>query len=162
LSAYLFQRRAALYGRLDACLRHKTRFFGAAAVTNRVLGHMVSRTGHFVTDKFPIGAMMEKGLTIKGGQTHVHKFMPALLQLIMDGKLNTTFLISHRLSLEEAPQGYKMFKEKQNEVTKVVLKPGAMGWTPPPSNGIDVPKWKCWSPLNENGSVRHEYYNRWY
>jgi hypothetical protein len=38
----------------------------------------------------------------------------------------------------------------------------AMGWTPPPSNGIDVPKWKCWLPLNENGRVRHEYYNRWY
>ena len=38
----------------------------------------------------------------------------------------------------------------------------AMGWTPPPSNGIDVPKWKCHRPLNEDGSVRHEYYNCWY
>jgi threonine dehydrogenase-like Zn-dependent dehydrogenase len=43
--------------------------------------------------------------------------------MILDGKLNTTFLISHRMSLEEAPSGYKMFKERQNEVTKVVLKP---------------------------------------
>src|SRR6201747_2605005 len=71
-----------------------------------------------VTDKFPIGALMEKGLSVKSGQTHVQKYMPKLLQMIMDGKLDTTFLISHRLSLEEAPKGYKMFKEQQNEVTK--------------------------------------------
>jgi len=76
-----------------------------------------------VTDKFPIGALMEKGLSVKSGQTHVQKYMPQLLQMILEGKLDTTFLISHRLSLEEAPTGYKMFKEQQNEVTKVVLKP---------------------------------------
>ncbi len=76
-----------------------------------------------VTDKFPIGALMEKGLSVKSGQTHVQKYMPHLLQLILDGKLDTTFLISHRLGLEEAPDGYKMFKERPNEVTKVVLKP---------------------------------------
>ena len=76
-----------------------------------------------VTDKFPIGALMEKGLSVKSGQTHVQKYMPQLLQMILDGKLDTTFLISHRMSLEEAPTGYKMFKERQNEVTKVVLKP---------------------------------------
>jgi threonine dehydrogenase-like Zn-dependent dehydrogenase len=78
-----------------------------------------------VTDKFPIGALMEKGLSVKSGQTHVQKYMPELLKKIMEGELDTTFLISHRLSLEEAPKGYKMFKEQQNEVTKVVLKPGA-------------------------------------
>jgi threonine dehydrogenase-like Zn-dependent dehydrogenase len=76
-----------------------------------------------VTDKFPIGALMEKGLSVKSGQTHVQKYMPRLLKMIMDDKLDTTFLISHRMSLEEAPTGYKMFKERQNEVTKVVLKP---------------------------------------
>jgi threonine dehydrogenase-like Zn-dependent dehydrogenase len=76
-----------------------------------------------VTDKFPIGALMEKGLSVKSGQTHVQKYMPQLLKLILEGKLDTTFLISHRMSLEEAPTGYKMFKERQNEVTKVVLKP---------------------------------------
>jgi threonine dehydrogenase-like Zn-dependent dehydrogenase len=76
-----------------------------------------------VTDKFPIGALMEKGLSVKSGQTHVQKYMPQLLKLILEGKLDTTFLISHRMSLEEAPTGYKMFKEQQNEVTKVVLKP---------------------------------------
>lgn len=80
-----------------------------------------------VADKFPIGALMEKGLTIKTGQTHVQKYMPQLLDMILDSQLDTTFLISHRLSLEEAPQGYKMFKEQQNEVTKVVLKPQGTG-----------------------------------
>ena len=66
---------------------------------------------------------MEKGLTIKTGQTHVQKYMPQLLELILEGKLDTTFLISHRLPLEDAAEGYKNFKEKQNEYTKVVLKP---------------------------------------
>jgi threonine dehydrogenase-like Zn-dependent dehydrogenase len=79
-----------------------------------------------VTDKFPIGALMEKGLSIKSGQTHVQKYMPQLLKLIMEGKLDTTFLISHRMALEDAPMGYKMFKEQKNEVTKVVLKPDGM------------------------------------
>jgi threonine dehydrogenase-like Zn-dependent dehydrogenase len=77
-----------------------------------------------IADKFPIGALMEKGLTIKSGQTHVQKYMPQLLELILDGKLDTTFLISHRLPLEDAAEGYRNFKEKQNEYTKVVLKPG--------------------------------------
>jgi threonine dehydrogenase-like Zn-dependent dehydrogenase len=76
-----------------------------------------------VADKFPIGALMEKGLTIKTGQTHVQKYMPKLLEMILEGRIDTTFLISHRLPLEEAPRGYKIFKEQQNEVTKVVLKP---------------------------------------
>ena len=76
-----------------------------------------------VTDKFPIGALMEKGLSVKSGQTHVQKYMPKLLKMIMEGNLNTTFLISHHMSLEDAPTGYKMFKEQQNEVTKVVLRP---------------------------------------
>jgi len=79
-----------------------------------------------VADKFPIGALMEKGLTIKSGQTHVQKYTQKLLDMILEGKLDTTFLISHRLDLEQAPQGYKMFKEQQNDVTKVVLKPGSV------------------------------------
>ena len=79
--------------------------------------------GGFI-DKFPLGALMEKGLTLKTGQTHVQHYMPALLNAIMEGKIDTTFLISHRMDLEDAPKGYDMFKNNQNEVTKVVLKPG--------------------------------------
>jgi threonine dehydrogenase-like Zn-dependent dehydrogenase len=74
-------------------------------------------------DKIPIGALMEKGLQIRTGQTHVQKYLRPLLDLIGEGVIDTTFLISHRLPLEQAPEGYKMFKENQNEVTKVVLKP---------------------------------------
>ncbi|WP_133366158.1 zinc-dependent alcohol dehydrogenase [Qipengyuania sediminis] len=77
-----------------------------------------------LTDKFPTGALMEKGLQIKAGQTHVQKYTAKLLAMIEEGKLDTTFLISHRLPLEEAARGYKCFKEEQNEWTKVVLKPG--------------------------------------
>jgi threonine dehydrogenase-like Zn-dependent dehydrogenase len=78
--------------------------------------------GGFV-DKFPLGAFMEKGLTLKTGQTHVQHYMPGLLQAILDGKIDTTFLISHRMALEDAPKGYKMFHDQQNDVTKIVLKP---------------------------------------
>ncbi len=77
--------------------------------------------GGFI-DNFPIGAYMEKGLTMKTGQTNVHKYLPKLLEMIGEGKVDTTFLISHRMPLEDAPEGYKMFKNQQNEVTKVVLK----------------------------------------
>jgi threonine dehydrogenase-like Zn-dependent dehydrogenase len=79
-----------------------------------------------VADKIPIGALMQKGLTIKTGQTHVQRYSRTLLEMIGNGELDTTWLISHRLPLEEAPEGYRMFKEEQNECTKVVLKPD---WT---------------------------------
>jgi len=79
--------------------------------------------GGFV-DKFPLGALMQKGLTLKTGQTHVQHYLPGLLAAIMEGKIDTTFLISHRMPLEQAPEGYKMFHDQQNEVTKIVLKPG--------------------------------------
>jgi threonine dehydrogenase-like Zn-dependent dehydrogenase len=73
-------------------------------------------------DKFPLGALMEKGLTLKTGQTHVQHYMPALLNAIVEDKIDTTFLISHRMPLEDAPKGYKMFHDDQDEVTKIVLK----------------------------------------
>lgn len=75
-------------------------------------------------DKFPLGALMQKGLQIRTGQTHVQKYTSELLQRIMEGQIDTTFLISHRLSLEEAAEGYRNFHENQNEWTKVVLTPG--------------------------------------
>jgi threonine dehydrogenase-like Zn-dependent dehydrogenase len=79
--------------------------------------------GGFV-DKFPMGAFMEKGLTMKTGQTHVQHYAPALLNAIIEEKIDTTFLISHRLPLENAPDGYKLFHDHQNTTTKIVLKPG--------------------------------------
>tara|TARA_B100000029_G_scaffold145715_7_gene140978 strand:+ start:3708 stop:4904 length:1197 start_codon:yes stop_codon:yes gene_type:complete len=77
-----------------------------------------------MTDKFPLGALMEKGLKVNSGQTHVQKYTKPLLDKIEDGTIDTTFLISHRLPLEEAARGYKNFREQQDSWTKVVLKPG--------------------------------------
>jgi threonine dehydrogenase-like Zn-dependent dehydrogenase len=77
-----------------------------------------------MTDKFPLGAVMEKGLQIRTGQTHVQKYTKDLLAKIEDGTLDTTFLISHRLPLEQAADGYKNFKQHQDTWTKVILKPG--------------------------------------
>jgi threonine dehydrogenase-like Zn-dependent dehydrogenase len=74
-------------------------------------------------DKIPIGAFMEKGLTIKTGQTHTHKYMERLLEHIVEGRIDPTFLISHVLPLEKGPEAYHNFKTKQSEWTKVVLKP---------------------------------------
>ena len=77
-----------------------------------------------IVDKFPLGAFMEKGLTLKTGQTSVQHYLPGLLNAITEGKLDTTFLISHRMALEDAADGYRMFNDNQNELTKIVLKPG--------------------------------------
>ncbi|GGC25867.1 glutathione-dependent formaldehyde dehydrogenase [Novosphingobium marinum] len=77
-----------------------------------------------MTDKFPLGALMEKGLQVRSGQTHVQKYTKPLLEKIEDGTLDTTFLISHHLPLEDAADGYTNFHDHQNEWTKVVLKPG--------------------------------------
>ena len=74
-------------------------------------------------DSFPTGAVMQKGLTLRTGQTHVQKYLPHLLELIMDGKIETTDIISHRLPLEEAPTGYKNFHDNPNEWRKVILSP---------------------------------------
>ena len=76
-----------------------------------------------IGDKLPIGAFMQKGLTMKTGQTHVQKYLPHLLELILEGRIDTTDLISHRLPLEQAAEGYKNFHDNPDEWTKVVLKP---------------------------------------
>jgi threonine dehydrogenase-like Zn-dependent dehydrogenase len=75
-------------------------------------------------DKFPIGALMEKGLTVKTGQTHVQKYLRPLLEMIGEGKIDTTFMISHHASLEDGPEMYKHWHDDQNAYTKIVLKPG--------------------------------------
>ncbi|MFC7537089.1 zinc-dependent alcohol dehydrogenase [Sphingomonas sp. GCM10030256] len=74
-------------------------------------------------DKFPLGQLMEKGLTLKSGQTHVQRYTKTLLEMIQQGKLNTTFMISHRASLEEAPDMYRHWHDEQDAYTKIVLKP---------------------------------------
>jgi threonine dehydrogenase-like Zn-dependent dehydrogenase len=78
--------------------------------------------GGFV-DKFPMGAVVNKALTIKSGQTHMHKYMRPLLERIQNGEIDPSFIITHRLPLEEAPHGYEIFKHKEDNCIKVVLKP---------------------------------------
>ncbi|WP_375261135.1 zinc-dependent alcohol dehydrogenase [Palleronia sp.] len=77
-----------------------------------------------MADKFPLGALMEKGVQVRTGQTHVQKYLDELLRRIGEGEVDTQFLISHRLPLEQAVEGYKNFRYNQNDWTKVILKPG--------------------------------------
>lgn len=74
-------------------------------------------------DKVPIGAAFGKGLQLRMGQTHVHRYMPKLLEYIREGEIDPSFLITHRRPLVEAPEMYRIFKEKEDECIKVVLKP---------------------------------------
>ena len=74
-------------------------------------------------DKFPLGAAFAKGLTLKMGQTHVHRYLPRLLERIERGEIDPSFVITHRVALDDAPEMYEMFRDKQDECIKVVMKP---------------------------------------
>jgi threonine dehydrogenase-like Zn-dependent dehydrogenase len=88
-------------------------------------GGTVSVPGVYVgfLDKIPFGAVVNKGLTIKSGQTHVQRYTHQLLEYIEEGKIDPSFIITHRISLDEAPEAYKTFRDKQDGCIKVVLKP---------------------------------------
>jgi threonine dehydrogenase-like Zn-dependent dehydrogenase len=74
-------------------------------------------------DKIPMGSIMNRSITIRTGQTHMHRYMRPLLERIQKGEIDSTFVITHRLPLEEAPAAYRTFRDKQDECIKVVLKP---------------------------------------
>src|SRR5829696_1614985 len=74
-------------------------------------------------DKFPAGALLNKGLSIKSGQCHVHRYLKPLLEHIKAGHIDPTFVVTHRLGLDDAPNGYETFKHKEDDCMKVVLKP---------------------------------------
>jgi threonine dehydrogenase-like Zn-dependent dehydrogenase len=74
-------------------------------------------------DKAPFGAIVNRSLTIKSGQTHVQRYMRPLLERIEKGELDPTFIVTHRMPLADAPRGYDLFLNKQDECVKVVLKP---------------------------------------
>lgn len=76
-----------------------------------------------IIDKMPMGAAFGKGLTFKMGQTHVQRFMNKLMGHIEDGDIDPSFIISHRVPLIEAPAAYEMFKHKENNCIKVVMRP---------------------------------------
>jgi len=76
-------------------------------------------------DKVPFGAAFQKGLTMKMGQTHVMRYMKPLLDRIERGEIDPSFVITHRVPLEHAPQAYRVFRDKQDHCIKVVLNPHA-------------------------------------
>ncbi len=88
-------------------------------------GGTVSMPGVYggIVDKLNFGAAFNKGLTLKMGQTHVHRYLPRLLQHIQEGDVDPSFLITHRLSLDDAPGAYETFKKKEDGCIKVVLQP---------------------------------------
>ncbi|HEY0708971.1 MAG TPA: glutathione-dependent formaldehyde dehydrogenase, partial [Polyangia bacterium] len=73
-------------------------------------------------DKFPMGAIVNRSLTIRSGQCHVHRYLRPLLERIERGEIDPSFVITHRLPLEEAAKGYEMFLDKADNCEKVVLK----------------------------------------
>ncbi len=77
--------------------------------------------GGFV-DKYPLGAFFNKGLTMRGGQTHVHKYMAPLLQLIVDGKVKPSIVVTHRITLDQAPDYYRIFRDKKDDCLKTIIK----------------------------------------
>jgi threonine dehydrogenase-like Zn-dependent dehydrogenase len=77
------------------------------------------------SDKIPLGALMNKALTIKTGQTHVHRFVPELLDFVRQGRIDPSFVVTHRIPLTQAAHGYEIFREKKDGCIKVVLDPAA-------------------------------------
>jgi threonine dehydrogenase-like Zn-dependent dehydrogenase len=87
-------------------------------------GGIVSVLGVYggMIDKFPMGVVMNRGLTIRSAQTPVHRYMRPLLDLIENGKIDPSFVITHRMPLADAAKGYKIFLEKEDNCEKVVHK----------------------------------------
>jgi threonine dehydrogenase-like Zn-dependent dehydrogenase len=76
-------------------------------------------------DKFPIGDIMNKGLTVRSAQQHGQKYVPRLLEHAVRGELDPSYLMTHRFSLEDAPRGYEMFKKKEDGCVRVVFTPNS-------------------------------------
>jgi threonine dehydrogenase-like Zn-dependent dehydrogenase len=74
-------------------------------------------------DKFPLGSVMNRSLTVRTGQCHVHRYMKPLLKHIQNGDIDPSFIITHKMKLEDAPVGYDIFNHKEDECLKVILRP---------------------------------------
>ena len=93
------------------------------AILTCASGGTVSVVGVYAgfIDKFPMGSLMNRGLTLRSGQCHVHRYMRPLMDHIQAGRIDPTFVITHRLPLDQAPEGYDTFMHKQEDCMKVVL-----------------------------------------
>jgi threonine dehydrogenase-like Zn-dependent dehydrogenase len=89
-------------------------------------GGTISMPGVYfgVGDKIPIGPFMNKGLTLKAGQTHMPRYLEPLLQKVEGGEIDPSFVVTHTVGLEEGPEMYRKFRDKEDGCVKVVLKPG--------------------------------------
>jgi threonine dehydrogenase-like Zn-dependent dehydrogenase len=76
-----------------------------------------------LVDKFPLGTIMNRSLTIKAGQCHVHRYMRPLLERVINGEIDPTMVITHRMRLADAAKGYDIFLKKEDNCEKVVLTP---------------------------------------
>jgi threonine dehydrogenase-like Zn-dependent dehydrogenase len=114
-----------LYDRAKQAVRAETDRGPALrqAITACRNGGVVSVIGVYggLMDKFPVGSWMNRSITLRTGQCHVQRYTRPLLERIERGEIDPGFVISHRLPLEEAPRGYEIFKQKQEDCTKVVL-----------------------------------------
>jgi len=82
---------------------------------------------YLTANHFPIGAMMEKSITVRGGQVFVQRYWKKLLQYIEDGKVDPSFVISHTMPFTQAAEAYRMFDQHQDNALKIILKPGMPG-----------------------------------
>jgi threonine dehydrogenase-like Zn-dependent dehydrogenase len=94
------------------------------AILNCRNGGIVSVIGVYAgfIDKFPMGSVMNRSLTIRSGQCHVQRYMKPLLARVQNGEIDPSFVITHRLPLDQAPRGYDMFLNKEDNCEKVVLR----------------------------------------
>jgi threonine dehydrogenase-like Zn-dependent dehydrogenase len=92
------------------------------ACANGGIVSVIGVYGGFI-DKYPMGSIMNRSLTIKTGQCHVQRYMRHLLDRIVNGDIDPSFVITHRMRLDDAPKGYRMFRDKEDDCLKVVLKP---------------------------------------
>ena len=74
-------------------------------------------------DKVPLGMLMNKGITLRTAQQHGQRYMPRMLQHVVDGELDPSFMATHTMPLSEAARGYEMFKEKQDGCVRAVFVP---------------------------------------
>ena len=87
-------------------------------------GGVLSVVGIYgMIDKFPLGVLTNKGITIRTSQQPGQRYMPQMMEAVQRGELDPSFLITHRLSLEDSPRGYEMFKKKEDECLRAAFTP---------------------------------------
>ena len=115
------------YDRVKQAMRQETErpFALREAIMSVRNGGIVSIMGVYggLVDKFPIGAVVNRSLTLKSGQCHVHRYIRPLLERIEKGEIDPSFVVTHTMRLDDAPKGYELFKHKHDDCIKVVLKP---------------------------------------